>query len=256
MSAADSDFTTITHGTPYAAISPSRNELSQKGNTVLITGSSSGIGFAIAASFAQANASKVILTGRRQEALDEAVQQLSHDHPQTRFVSYPVDICDTASVEELWNQLEEKKEMVHVLVLNACKLQKAGDIIGLGYQEMWSGLVGNVGSHMLFAEKFYNQKERQEKQKLVSLFSSQCTCWTHRCCTGACQRFVCRDSPFRSRRTSARLCYSQECGDSFAAANCGRCWSRRYADCELSPWCDFYVRGPRRWLRQDCDELG
>lgn len=167
MSAADSNFTTITHGSPYAAISPSRDELSQKGNTVLITGSSSGIGFAIASSFAQANATKVILTGRRQEALDEAIQKLSHGHPQTRFVSYPVDICDTASVEELWSQLEEEKEIIHVLVLNACKLQKAGDIMSLGYQEMWSSLVGNVGSHMLFAERFYNQKVRQEKQKLV-----------------------------------------------------------------------------------------
>lgn len=172
MSAADSDFTTITHGTPYAAISPSRNELSQNGNTVLITGSSGGIGFAIAGSFAQANATKVILTGRRQEALDEAIQQLSHEYPRTRFVSYPVDICDTDSVEKLWNQLEKKKEMVHVLVLNACKLQKAGDIMSLGYQEMWSGLVGNVGSHMLFAERFYNQKERQAKQKLVGLLIS------------------------------------------------------------------------------------
>lgn len=48
-----STFTKTIHKTTYPTIDPARPELSQAGRTVVITGGSAGIGFAIAQGFAQ-----------------------------------------------------------------------------------------------------------------------------------------------------------------------------------------------------------
>lgn len=73
------------HRKSYPVISPSRPELSQKGRVVLVTCASEGIGYAIARSFGHAGAAKVIVTGRRKGALDEAVASLTKLSPQTTF---------------------------------------------------------------------------------------------------------------------------------------------------------------------------
>ncbi|KAF4826565.1 hypothetical protein CGCTS75_v008959 [Colletotrichum tropicale] len=49
------------HKEPYAAISPRLPELSQQDNTVLITGGSEGIGFAIAKAFIEASAKEIVI---------------------------------------------------------------------------------------------------------------------------------------------------------------------------------------------------
>lgn len=91
------------HTSSYPAINPALNPLlSQAGKTVLITGATAGIGFAMAKSFVTASASKVIITGRRQERLDEAVgllrQHAKELRKQTEVVS---EKSDAANMEEI-----------------------------------------------------------------------------------------------------------------------------------------------------------
>ncbi|KAJ5433437.1 uncharacterized protein N7458_012593 [Penicillium daleae] len=76
MSTVADNFTTVVHHKPYATILPSRAQLSQKGKVVLVTGSSGGIGFAIARAFSKASTAKVILTGRHQGPLDTTIDTL------------------------------------------------------------------------------------------------------------------------------------------------------------------------------------
>lgn len=64
------------HFTPYPAISPSLPELSQKGKTVLVTGVATGIGLAIAEASAQADASTIVMVGRRADVLNAAVSKV------------------------------------------------------------------------------------------------------------------------------------------------------------------------------------
>src|SRR5262245_22435927 len=52
-------------------------DLQLKGKTALITGSTAGIGFAIAASLA-AEGAKVIVNGRKQDRVDAAVKQIGN----------------------------------------------------------------------------------------------------------------------------------------------------------------------------------
>ncbi|KAL7940868.1 hypothetical protein V8C42DRAFT_355944 [Trichoderma barbatum] len=167
MSADMSNFTKATHRAPYAAISPTRPELSHKGKIVLVTGSSDGIGFAIARNFAKAHAAKVILTGRRQAPLDDAVATLEKEFPQTIFSNRKIDVSDVDSVESVWKLFNENDQVVDVLVLNAGRIHKPGSMVQVGYKEVWADFATNVGSHMAFADFFYNQAKRDLSKKLL-----------------------------------------------------------------------------------------
>lgn len=167
MSALTTNFTTVRHRESYATISPSRPELSQKGRVVLITGSSTGIGFAIARSFAQAHAAMVILTGRQESALNEAIMILSKEYPETSYVSRNLDVSQTEKVEDLWKQFDAEGIVVDVLVLNAAHLQPAGSMLDIGYKAVSAGFALNVVANAALIDLFYHQKKRDLKTKLV-----------------------------------------------------------------------------------------
>jgi NAD(P)-dependent dehydrogenase (short-subunit alcohol dehydrogenase family) len=169
MPAVADNFTKIIHREPYAAISPSRPQLSQKGKAVLITGSSAGIGFAIARAFGKASAAKVILTGRHQRPLDIAVATLSKESPQTTFIARLNDSSDTASVEDLWRQFDAEGLVVDVLVLNVARVQPTGSILEIGYKEVVADLATNANSIAAFVDLFYHQNKRDTSKKLVCI---------------------------------------------------------------------------------------
>lgn len=157
------------HKTPYAAISPSRPELSQKGRVVYVTGGAAGIGLAICHAFALAEAATVILTGRREGPLNEAVKALSKEHPNTRFVGQALDASDRSATEKAWAQLDSDGIVVDVLVLNAAHIpDRPASVLELGYEELWPSFVTNVGANLDLIDRFYHQKKRAAGQKLVS----------------------------------------------------------------------------------------
>ncbi|KAJ6149675.1 hypothetical protein N7471_000874 [Penicillium samsonianum] len=160
------NFTTVVHREPYAAISPTRPQLSQKGKVVLVTGSSGGIGLAIARAFGKASAAKVILTGRHQGPLDAAVATLSKESPQTTFIARLNDASNTTSVEDLWEQFDTEGLVVDVLVLNVARVQPIGTILEIGYKEVVADLATNANSIAAFVHLFYHQSKRDTSKKL------------------------------------------------------------------------------------------
>ncbi|KAI0966500.1 hypothetical protein F4678DRAFT_288118 [Xylaria arbuscula] len=161
---------------PYPAIDPSRPELSQKGRAVLITGSSSGIGFYIARAFAKAKASTVVLTGRQQNSVAAAVEALAKDYPDTKVVGKTLDFADPAAVKQLWNGFEKDGLLIDVLALSAARIQfEKASLLKYGYAGVSADLAANVGSNLQFIEHFYYQKSREPSIKLnvvnVSTFS-------------------------------------------------------------------------------------
>jgi NAD(P)-dependent dehydrogenase (short-subunit alcohol dehydrogenase family) len=79
----------------------------------VVTGGTTGIGLAIAQRFS-AEGAKVFITGRRQEALDEAVERVGGD-----VVGVRADASDLADLDALYATVKERAGRIDVLVANA-----------------------------------------------------------------------------------------------------------------------------------------
>ena len=84
-----------------------------KGKVAVITGGNSGIGLATAKLF-QAEGAKVIITGRRKEALEAAVKEI--EGASAGFVSDTGNLNDIA---DLYQQIQKTAGKIDVLFLNA-----------------------------------------------------------------------------------------------------------------------------------------
>lgn len=87
-----------------------------KGKVVLVTGGSSGLGFAIAQAFGQAGA-RVVISARNEVTLGASAAQL--DAEKCSVASIPADVTDQASVERLMASTVDQFGRLDVLVNNA-----------------------------------------------------------------------------------------------------------------------------------------
>lgn len=158
-------FTKTIHRTPYAEISPSRPELSQAGKTVLITGGHTGIGYAIARAFAQAEAERIVIVGRRSDLVTSAVSRLGAQFPEVQVSGRVCDVSDLSSVDTLWEDLAKEDIIVDVAVLNAAKVSTA-PILDSGRDAVWSEYVLHVRTNLDFAERLYKQPNAKDRRKV------------------------------------------------------------------------------------------
>nr|RBQ89699.1 hypothetical protein FVER53263_13680 [Fusarium verticillioides] len=164
-----SNLITKVHRESYKTISPTRPELSQAGHTVLVAGASTGIGFSIAESFAAASATRLIITGRRQDTLDKAAQKIKTKHPNVEVISINNDFANENATQEFWKKLGKDGIFVDVLVLSAAKMWLPNTILGLGYETFKDGLGVNLIAPYLWTSLFYKQREIDPSRKLVLL---------------------------------------------------------------------------------------
>ncbi|KAJ5746496.1 hypothetical protein N7520_011678 [Penicillium odoratum] len=157
------DFTPTIYTAPYDAISAAQAEHSQIGRTVLITGGSKGIGFAIARAFAIAGAARIILVARGGAALDTAVVRLTSEFQGT-VIPIACDLGDPTNIETLWAELNDRQIVVDVLVLNAARVQdKECSMLSLGWQQTWQLFETNVRGNMIMVEKTMGQAGTKQK---------------------------------------------------------------------------------------------
>lgn len=93
------------------------------GKTVVVTGSGTGIGQAIAKKFAE-NGANIIIMGRRKEPLDQTSKMLSEVMTSAgstgKVVSYPgVDVADEGGINSLFENLGKNFGKVDIIVNNA-----------------------------------------------------------------------------------------------------------------------------------------
>lgn len=93
--------------------------------TALITGSTRGIGYGMAEAFLRSGWA-VVINGRRQESVDQAVAQLSQDFDANCILGVPGDISQLETHQHLWDRAVERFGRVDIWINNAA-LEKRSD---------------------------------------------------------------------------------------------------------------------------------
>ncbi|KAI0288745.1 NAD-P-binding protein [Russula brevipes] len=104
----------------YPFIDPTQYFSSQtfKGQVVLITGASRGIGQELALYYARAGAS-LVLVSRRQDTLDETKATVLKEVPGAEVVTFPADVKDPVKAEDAVKAATSRFGRLDVLIANA-----------------------------------------------------------------------------------------------------------------------------------------
>ncbi len=86
--------------------------------TVVVTGSTRGIGYGLADSFL-AQGCQVVVSGRRQETVNQATASLSEKYRKERVYGHACDVSNYAQVQELWNAAGARFGQVDIWINNA-----------------------------------------------------------------------------------------------------------------------------------------
>lgn len=86
--------------------------------TIVITGSTRGIGFAMARAFLR-KGNKVVISGRKSPAVEEAVQKLAKESSADNVAGFTCDVTRFTQVQALWKQTEKKFGAIDIWVNNA-----------------------------------------------------------------------------------------------------------------------------------------
>lgn len=131
------------HNETYAAIDPTRPELSMAGKTVAITGGGTGIGRETVRAFALAGATSIHILGRTQATLAETKKIVESDVPGVNIVLHIADVTDQKAVQKAAQEVGKWD----VLIPNAGYLAKRSPIKDLDVDEWWLGFeVRSFGS--------------------------------------------------------------------------------------------------------------
>lgn len=163
----ETNVTTKRHRALYPTINPTRPELSQANQVVLVTGGGTGFGYGIAEAFVLALADTVVIIGRRVDVLEEAATKLealakTHESP-TKILKYGCDITNPVDVQKVWDDLASKKLTVDALVSNVAKFTEPKPLMELGADEVWSQVEVSLKAPLYFTEKFCAQPGDKQK---------------------------------------------------------------------------------------------
>lgn len=86
--------------------------------TVVITGSTRGVGYGLADSFLALGCA-VVINGRTQAGVDGAVDALAAAHPAGHILGQPGDVTDAGQVQALWDAAQARFGRVDIWVNNA-----------------------------------------------------------------------------------------------------------------------------------------
>ncbi len=137
------------------------------GNTVLITGGSSGIGLALAEGFA-ARGSRVLVCGRTEEKLRQAQQRV----PGIAYLK--ADVADEADRRRLLNWVEAQHPDTNVLVNNAgiqCRVQLTDGAEAIDTGEIALNLEAPIHLTALFLPHLLRQAEQGRSPAIINVTS-------------------------------------------------------------------------------------
>lgn len=96
------------------------NLFSLKGKTAVVTGGSRGLGLHAATGLLLAGCTTVIITSRKADACDQAVQSLKALHPRANISAIPADLSKPSEVERFAKEVSAATNgKVDILIANA-----------------------------------------------------------------------------------------------------------------------------------------
>ena len=113
------------------------------GKVAIITGSSRGIGRAIAEAYAAAGA-KVVISSRKQDACDEVAAAIDQEHGEGSAIAVAASISDKAALESLVAATREHFGRIDLLVCNAATNPYYGPMAGISDEQFRKIFDNNV----------------------------------------------------------------------------------------------------------------
>jgi len=117
----------------------------------IVTGSSRGIGLAIAAALAEHGA-KVVISSRKQDSCDEVAQAINAQHGEGRAIAVAANISSKDDLQNLVDEARKAFGRIDVLVCNAASNPYYGPMAGISDDQFRKILENNViANHWLIA---------------------------------------------------------------------------------------------------------
>ncbi len=139
------------------------------GRTALITGSSSGIGHALAIGLAGAGA-RIVLNGRDPAKLERAAEKLKADG--ANVITTPFDVTDGAAVTKAITRIEAEIGPIDILVNNA-GMQRRGPLDQFEEAHWHELMKTNVDSVFLVGQAVARRMIPRQRGKIINICSVQ-----------------------------------------------------------------------------------
>ncbi len=137
------------------------------GKVAIVTGSSRGIGLAIAAAMAEHGA-RVVISSRKQEACDEVAHAINAQHGDSRAIAVAANISEKDALQHLVDETRKAFGKVDVLVCNAASNPYYGPMAGISDEQFRKILDNNViANHWLISMVAPEMLERDEGSIII-----------------------------------------------------------------------------------------
>lgn len=123
--------------------------------TIVITGSTKGIGYGLADEFLGRNC-RVVVSGRKQEDADKATARLAEKHDAGRVLAKGCDVSNYEQVQALWDAAAAKFGQVDIWINNAGQSQAIQDFWTLPEELIEAVVNANVLGQMYGAKVAIN----------------------------------------------------------------------------------------------------
>ena len=113
------------------------------GKVAIVTGSSRGIGRAIAEGLA-AHGARVVISSRKQDACDAVAQAINDSHGDERAIAIAASISDKEALQHLVDETRARRGHIDILVCNAASNPYFGPMAGISDEQFRKILDNNV----------------------------------------------------------------------------------------------------------------
>ncbi|MBB3764250.1 SDR family NAD(P)-dependent oxidoreductase [Sphingomicrobium lutaoense] len=138
-----------------------------QGRTAIITGSSRGIGRAIAEALA-AQGANVVISSRKQDACDDVATAISDEHGKGRAIAVAANISSKEALQNLVERTREAFGRIDILVCNAASNPYYGPMAGISDEQFEKILSNNIiSNHWLIQMAAPDMLDREDGSIII-----------------------------------------------------------------------------------------